>query len=73
MPNAAATRNFTYVYDVNTGRKLSEKDVENSIETTYTYDDLNRVTSTVVEGTGSLKSKTIITYDDANRAVRTAA
>ena len=63
-------RKTTYVFSFNSGLETSETDVDNSITTSYSYDDLGRQTSLTQTGAG-LSRTTTTSYDDINLAVTT--
>ncbi|HEV8414604.1 MAG TPA: RHS repeat-associated core domain-containing protein [Bryobacteraceae bacterium] len=65
-------RTTTYSIDFNSGLPSAVADADNSITTTFTYDDLGRQ-KTVEEQAGSLDRTTTTIYDDVNLSVATSS
>jgi RHS repeat-associated protein len=61
-------RTFTYTFDSGSGVLTNETDADNSITTSYVYDNLSRQT-TVTQTGGALSRVTSTTYDDRNLVI----
>jgi YD repeat-containing protein len=68
----AGTLHTSYSYNCNSGFLNSVTDTDNSITTSYTYDETGRTTQTEQKNAGAgLDRSTYVTFDDVNLTVKT--